>query len=71
MFEAVAKYLFLVCILGVTQKGAPAHLAGIAIGITLVVIHIVGIKVTGVSVNPTRSIGPALVGMGGNVAAVS
>src|SRR6185503_1289589 len=45
VFEAVATFLFLVCILGVTQKGAPAHLAGLAIGLTLVVIHIVGINV--------------------------
>jgi aquaporin Z len=44
----------------VTQRGAPAHLAGLAIGLTLAVIHIVGINVTGVSVNPARSLGPAL-----------
>ncbi len=66
VFEAVATFLFLVCILGVTQKGAPAHLAGIAIGLTLTVIHIVGINVTGVSVNPARSLGPAIVGSGAN-----
>lgn len=71
VFEAVATFLFLVCILGVTQEGAPTHMAGIAIGLTLVVIHIVGINVTGVSVNPARSIGPAIVGMGTNAAAVS
>ena len=70
VFAAVATFLFLVCILGITQKGAPAHLAGIAIGLTLVVIHIVGINVTGVSVNPARSIGPAIVGMGANATAV-
>ena len=64
VFEVVATFLFLVCILGVTQKGAPAHLAGLAIGATLVAIHIVGINVTGVSVNPARSLGPALVGAG-------
>lgn len=62
VFEAVATFLFLVCILGVTQKGAPVQFAGLAIGLTLVVIHIVGINVTGVSVNPARSLGPALVG---------
>jgi aquaporin Z len=66
VFEAVATFLFLVCILGVTQDGAPSHLAGLAIGLTLVVIHIVGINVTGVSVNPARSIGPALIGIGSN-----
>lgn len=71
VFEAVATFLFLVCILGVTQEGAPTHMAGIAIGLTLVVIHIVGINVTGVSVNPARSIGPAIVGMGTNPGAVS
>ena len=66
VFEVVATFLFLVCILGVTQKGAPSQFAGIAIGLTLVVIHIVGINVTGVSVNPARSIGPAIVGIGAN-----
>jgi len=71
VFEAVATFLFLVCILGVTQEGAPTHMAGIAIGLTLIVIHIVGINVTGVSVNPARSIGPAIVGMEANANAVS
>lgn len=60
VFEAIATFLFLVTILGVTQKGAPSHLAGLAIGLTLTVIHIVGINVTGVSVNPARSLGPAV-----------
>ncbi|NDG41538.1 MAG: aquaporin [Betaproteobacteria bacterium] len=60
VFEVVATFLFLVTILGVTQKGAPTHMAGLAIGLTLAVIHIVGINVTGVSVNPARSLGPAL-----------
>lgn len=71
VFEIVATFLFLVCILGVTQKGAPSHLAGLAIGLTLVVIHIVGINVTGVSVNPARSLGPAIVGAGSNPAALA
>ncbi len=70
IFEVVATFLFLVCILGVTQPEAPSNLAGLAIGLTLVVIHIVGINVTGVSVNPARSIGPALVGAGSNLAAL-
>ena len=70
LFEVVATFLFLVCILGVTQKGAPAHLAGLAIGLTLTVIHIVGINVTGVSVNPARSIGPAIVGWASTPGAV-
>jgi aquaporin Z len=69
VFEAVATFLFLVCILGVTQKKNPTHvhgLAGLAIGLTLVAIHIVGINVTGVSVNPARSLGPAIVGIASN-----
>jgi aquaporin Z len=63
VFEAVATFLFLVCILGVTQAGAPSQFAGLAIGMTLIAIHVVGINITGVSVNPARSFGPALVGM--------
>ena len=63
VFEVVATLLFLVVILGVTRQGTPLHIAGfagMAIGLTLAVIHIVGINVTGVSVNPARSLGPAL-----------
>jgi len=70
IFEVVATFLFLVCILGVTQKGGPAQFGGLAIGLTLVAIHIVGINVTGVSVNPARSLGPALVGMATKPAAL-
>ncbi len=64
VFEVVATFLFLVVILGATQSGAPGMLAGLAIGLTLVVIHIVGIQVTGVSVNPARSFGPAIFAQG-------
>ncbi len=60
VFEFVVTFLFLVTILGVTSKDQPSYLAGLAIGFTLVLIHIVGIQVTGVSVNPARSAGPAL-----------
>lgn len=60
LFEVVATFLFMVVILGATGSTAPAAIAGLAIGLTLVVIHLVGINVTGVSVNPARSIGPAL-----------
>ncbi|UWP88683.1 aquaporin [Aliiroseovarius crassostreae] len=60
VFELVATFLFVVVILGATGSGAPGAVAGIAIGLTLVVIHLVGINVTGVSVNPARSFGPAL-----------
>jgi aquaporin Z len=60
VFEAVATFLFVTVILGSTGAGAPSAMAGLAIGLTLVVIHLVGINITGVSVNPARSIGPAL-----------
>jgi aquaporin Z len=60
LFEFIATLLFVVVILGSTQKGAPAGFAGLAIGIALMMIHILGISITGVSVNPARSLGPAL-----------
>ena len=60
VFEFVATLIFVIVILGSTQAGAPAQMAGLAIGITLVVIHIFGINITGVSVNPARSLGPAI-----------
>ncbi len=60
VFEFVATLLFVIVILGSTQEGVPTQIAGLAIGITLVVIHIFGIPITGVSVNPARSLGPAL-----------
>ena len=59
-FEFVATLIFVIVILGATQKAAPAGFAGLGIGVTLVVIHIFGIHITGVSVNPARSLGPAL-----------
>lgn len=61
VFEVAATFLFLVVILGSTQKSAPGMMAGLAIGLTLAAIHIVGIQVTGVSVNPARSFGPAII----------
>lgn len=60
VFEFVATLIFVIVILGSTQKSAPAGFAGLAIGITLVAIHIFGIHITGVSVNPARSLGPAV-----------
>jgi aquaporin Z len=60
LFEFIATTIFVIVILGSTQKSAPAGFAGLAIGITLVVIHIFGIHIDGVSVNPARSLGPAV-----------
>lgn len=59
--EAVFTFIFVLVVLGSTdsEKGA-GNLAGLAIGLTLVLVHIVCIPVTGTSVNPARSIGPAL-----------
>ena len=60
LFEFMATLIFVIVILGSTQKSAPTGFAGLAIGITLVAIHLFGIHITGVSVNPARSLGPAL-----------
>ncbi|MGB0958742.1 MAG: aquaporin [Halocynthiibacter sp.] len=60
IFEIVATFLFVTVILGATQDGAPAMMAGLVIGLTLAAIHLVGINITGVSVNPARSVGPAV-----------
>ena len=59
--EAVFTFIFVLTVLGTTDRdnGSP-HFAGLAIGLTLVLVHIVCIPVTGTSVNPDRSIGPAL-----------
>lgn len=60
VFEAVMTFIFVTVILGATGSGSAPGFAGLAIGLTLAAIHLVGINVTGVSVNPARSIGPAL-----------
>jgi aquaporin Z len=58
--EVVLTFIFLMIILGATDGRAPAGLGPIAIGLGLTVIHLVGIPVTNLSVNPARSTGPAL-----------
>jgi len=58
--EVVLTALFLFVIFGSTSKNAPAGFAGISIGLSLVLIHLVGIPITGTSVNPARSLGPAV-----------
>jgi aquaporin Z len=59
--EIVLTAFFVLMILRVTAKGANAATAGVAIGLTLTVVHLIGIPITGTSVNPARSLGPALI----------
>ena len=58
--EAVLTFFFLMIILGATDRRAPQGFAPIAIGLGLTLIHLIGIPVTNLSVNPARSTGPAL-----------
>ncbi len=58
--ETVFTFIFVLVVLGVTSKGAHNKFAGLAIGLALVLVHIVCIPITGTSVNPARSIGPAI-----------
>jgi aquaporin Z len=58
--EVVLTALFVFAILGVTSKIGNAATAGMVIGLTLTVVHLIGIPITGTSVNPARSLGPAL-----------
>lgn len=58
--EAVFTFLFLIVIYGTTAKRANPATAGLAIGLSLTLIHLVAIPITGTSVNPARSLGPAL-----------
>ncbi len=58
--EVVLTFFFLMIIMGSTDKRAPAGFAPIAIGLALTLIHLIGIPVTNLSVNPARSTGPAV-----------
>ena len=59
--EFALTFIFLLVIYGSTSKRAPEGFAGLSIGLSLVLIHLVGIPITGTSVNPARSLGPALI----------
>lgn len=63
--EVILTFIFITAILGVTSKIENGHTVGIVIGLTLVLVHLFGIAITGTSVNPARSIGPAIF-VGGN-----
>jgi len=60
LVEIILTFIFVLTILGVTADSTKGGVAGIVIGLTLTFVHIVGIPLTGTSVNPARSIGPAL-----------
>jgi aquaporin Z len=60
LIEIVLTFIFILTILGVTADPKMGSVAGIVIGLTLTFVHIVGIPLTGTSVNPARSIGPAI-----------
>jgi aquaporin Z len=60
LVEVILTFVFVTTILGVTDKKENGHATGIIIGLTLVLVHLFGIPFTGTSVNPARSIGPAL-----------
>lgn len=62
--EAVLTFLFLFVIFATTSKWGNGNMAGLAIGLTLVLIHLVAIPITGTSVNPARSFGPAIFAQG-------
>ena len=67
--EALLTFIFLIVILGSTDKRAPAGLAGLAIGLCLTLIHLISIPISNCSVNPARSVGTAVVAMvNGNAA---
>lgn len=63
VIEVVLTFAFVLAILGVTSKTENKAVSGIVIGLTLTLIHLLGIAFTGTSVNPARSFGPALVQM--------
>lgn len=60
LIEAIMTFLFIFVILATTSRFGTSAMAGLAIGVTLMLIHLVAIPVTGTSVNPARSLGPAV-----------
>lgn len=60
LIEVILTFVFVLSILGVTSKVENGNVAGLVIGLSLTLVHILGISFTGTSVNPARSLGPAL-----------
>ena len=60
VIEIILTFIFVIVILGVTSKKENGSVAGIVIGLALVLVHLIGIPFTGTSVNPARSLGPAI-----------
>lgn len=58
--EVILTFIFVLAILGVTSKPEYSKVAGLVIGLSLTLVHLIGIHFTGTSVNPARSFGPAL-----------
>ncbi len=72
LVEIVLTFAFVLAILGVTSRTDNKAVTGIVIGLSLTLVHLLGIRLTGTSVNPARSIGPALLQMiGGDFTAIS
>ena len=70
VIEIILTYVFVMAILGVTSKALNAQVTGLVIGLSLTLVHILGIYFTGTSVNPARSLGPALFAGGDALKAV-
>ncbi len=58
--EVILTFVFVMAIIGVTSNKTTSHMGGLVIGLTLTLVHIIGIPLTGTSVNPARSLAPAL-----------
>ena len=58
--EVILTFIFITTILGVTDRKENGHITGLIIGLSLVLVHLFGITITGTSVNPARSLAPAL-----------
>lgn len=60
LVEVLLTFVFVMTILGVTSDEKTSHMGGLVIGLTLTLVHLIGIPLTGTSVNPARSLAPAI-----------